>query len=124
VVQAANPGLECNSGLIDRVRQGISPQSRASDRVTELYFRCFAKCNVEFATLSNCSNSRYSNNREYRRVQRALDGSGENALGAAQATWRNCFDSCRSVNGKSPEPGTELERSNTRFPEDWFQDVL
>jgi hypothetical protein len=110
------PAVGCSSDFISSIRSGIQPSSLRTDQILEKYIRCFDSCNLEFNILSQCPSAKFATNREYRQAER---DSGSGNL-EAKVAWTNCNNQCRSVNGKTPKPGSGLEDSGTTYPVDWF----
>ncbi|WCL48554.1 hypothetical protein [Leptospira sp. GIMC2001] len=117
-----SPVVSCDSNFVTNFRNGIEPSSLRSDEILEKYIRCFDSCNFNYNALTKCNENRFNNARDYRLAQR-----GQNAAVSGGVTnsnvivWIDCFEKCRSVNGKTPTAESGLVNSGTTYPNDWLK---
>ena len=120
VTSPANPLVVCNADFTNAILNNIQPESKRTDSLLEKYIKCFDTCNLSWNILSSCQNSKFASNSIYRNEQRALNRLVTERT-PAMIQWIDCYESCRSINGKIPPKDSGLIDTGTSFPEDWYK---
>lgn len=87
----------CSDSELTRVKNGIEPSDKRTDKVLEAFYNCWMNCNLIFnASDSDCLNAKlFSTTKSYRDAQKA-------AKTQSSLNWGFCVEKCNS--GKSNDP--------------------